>query len=362
MTGGQVLILTKTLFPVRPNPRDAFAPTNLRIIADEAGVSLMTVSRALRGAAGVAEKTRQRINAIAAKHNYTANLLVTGIRTGRTWTAGVMMPVSHSFYSDIIWGAHDELAEAKYAMLLSVFPDDYTQAEKAEDLRHLMPLIERRVDGLIFRPTDDLATDRHFEELRRRQIPFVTVDRYLSGANCDFVGTDDYSGGVLVARHFLALGHRRVAFLAGPDFVSTSRQRRHGFTDTIEKAGAHCTTIQMRDFVDLDAARDFLALSPRPSAVFCVNDYMALALLAAARERSVKVPQELSVCGFADLPEASLVSPRLTTVHQDPRAIGRRAAQVLMHRIAARGADGAAEMIQITPSLVVRESTARLRE
>jgi LacI family transcriptional regulator len=344
---------------VHPRKRADSTPANLRIIADEAGVSLMTVSRALRGANGVAEETRQRVNAIAAKHNYAINMLVTGIRTGRTWTAGVMMPVSHSFYSDIISGVHDELAQAKYAMLLSAFPDDYSKSGNAEDLRHLMPLIERRVDGLIFRPTDDLATDLHFEELRRRHIPFVTVDRYLSEAHCDFVGTDDYSGGAMVARHFLELGHHRVAFLAGPDFVSTSRQRRRGFMDTIEEAGAYCTTIQMKDFVDLDAARDFMALNPRPTAAFCVNDPMAVALLSFARERGVKVPQELSISGFADLPESSLVSPSLTTVHQDPKVIGRRAAQVLLKRIAERGKNEAFEMIQITPSLVVRESTSR---
>ena len=337
----------------------SFTPANLRIIADEAGVSLMTVSRALRGANGVSEQTRQKVNAIAVKHNYAANMLVTGIRTGRTWTAGVMMPVSHSFYSGIISGVHDELAQAKYAMLLSAFPEDYSKSGDAEDLRHLTPLIERRVDGLIFRPTDDLAADRHFEELRRRQIPFVTVDRFLTGARCDFVGTDDYSGGAMVARHVLELGHRSVAFLAGPDFVSTSRQRRRGFTDTIEKAGAKCTTIQMKDFVDPDAARDFLALSNRPSAAFCVNDPMAVTLLLMAQQSGIRVPQDLSISGFADLPEATLVSPRLTTVHQDPNSIGRRAAQVLLKRIAVREQVQVFEMIQITPSLVVRESTSR---
>ena len=129
--------------------------------------------------------------------------------------------------------------------------------------------------------------------------------------------------------------------------------------DTIEEAGAYCTTIQMKDFVDLDAARDFMALNPRPTAAFCVNDPMAVALLSFARERGVKVPQELSISGFADLPESSLVSPSLTTVHQDPKVIGRRAAQVLLKRIAERGKNEAFEMIQITPSLVVRESTSR---
>jgi LacI family transcriptional regulator len=269
-----------------------------------------------------------------------------------------MMPVNHSFYSGVIAGVHDELARAKYAMLLSSLPTDYSKPGNSADLRHLMPLIERRVDGLIFRPTDDRASDRHLEELRRRRIPFVTVDRHLPAAHCDFVGTDDYSGGTMAARHLFAMGHRRVGFLAGPDFVSTSRQRCRGFVDTMQEAGGRCTTIQMQDFVDPAAAKQFMALRPRPTAVFCVNDPMALVVLALAREQGIRVPQELSVVGFADLPEASVVTPRLTTVRQDPPAIGRRAAQLLLQRINGAAETGAYEMIQLAPALVVRESTA----
>jgi LacI family transcriptional regulator len=319
---------------------------------------MMTVSRALRGTKGVSSATRDRVKLIAQKHHYTPNLLVTGIRTGLTWTAGVMMPVNHVFYSEIIAGVHDELARSSYALLLSSLPVDYSTPGESADLRHLMPLIERRVDGLIFRPTDDRATDRHLEELRRRRIPFVTVDRHLPAAHCDFVGTDDYSGGTMVARHLLELGHRHVGFLAGPDFVSTSHQRRRGFMDTILAAAGRCTTLEMQDFVDPAAARHFLALQPRPTAVFCVNDPMALVMLALARDQGVRVPQDLSVVGFADLPEASVVTPRLTTVRQDPQAIGRRAAQLLLHRISAETKSDTFEMIQLTPTLAVRESTA----
>lgn len=317
----------------------------------------MTVSRSLRGSVGVSDATRESVRQIAQKYNYTTNMLVHGMRTGHTLTVGVMMPVNHPFYGGIIAGAHDELARAKYAMMVSSLPVDYSSPGQSADLRHLMPLIERRVDGLIFRPTDDRATDRNLDELRRRRIPFVTVDRHLPAAHCDFVGTDDYTGGAMMARHLLQLGHRQVAYLAGPEFVSTSRQRGRGFADTMEEAGGHCTTIVMKDFVDEAAAREFLSMQPRPTAVFCVNDPMALVVLAHARKLGVKVPQELSVAGFADLPEAAVVIPGLTTVRQDPHAIGRRAAQVLLRRIAGASDGDRFEMIQLTPDLAIREST-----
>lgn len=330
-------------------------PASLRRIADELGLSMMTVSRAVRGVAGVSEKARRQVMEVAQRMHYTPNKLVTGIRTGRTWTAGVMMPVENRFFAEIIGGVYGELAESKYAMLLSALPIEYSNKG---DMDHLMPMIERRVDGLIFRATDDQATDKHFSELWRRRIPFVTVDRQLPSAHCDFVGTDDYNGGVIAARHLLALGHRKVGQLAGPDSVSTARNRRRGFEDTIKAAGGTCSTIEMTDFVNRESAHRILTQNPRPTAIFCVNDMMAYDLYVVARELGINIPDDLSVVGFADLPESSLASPGLTTIRQDPHAIGRRAVQILLKRITSKDVNAAFEMIQLMPSLVVRESTA----
>jgi LacI family transcriptional regulator len=266
-----------------------------------------------------------------------------------------MMPVHNSFYGGIVSGISQALAETSYATLLADLPLNYSETGVAADVRHLLPLLERRVDGLIFRPTDDQATDAHLAELRRRRIPFVTVDRHLPGATCDFVGTDDHRGAALAAAHLLGLGHRHVAFLAGPDFVSTARLRRRGFTAAIARGGGECTTLAMADFVDVAAAKRLLALRPRPTAVLCVNDFMAIALLRVAREQGVRVPEELSVIGFADVPEAAVVTPALTTLRQDPKAIGRAAARLLLQRIER---PGRAECIRLMPELVVRESTA----
>jgi DNA-binding LacI/PurR family transcriptional regulator len=269
------------------------------------------------------------------------------------------MPVGHHFYSNVISGVHEELVQHDYAMMLSDFTSDYTSPGKDGDFSNLKALVARRVDGLIFRPTLDNATDLHFEELRKRNIPFVTVDRRLLAANCDFVGTDDYDGGASAARHLLNLGHRHLGHLAGPALVSTARQRRRGFEDTIQNAGAKCTVIEMPDFADEAHVRKMLMLSDRPSAVFCVNDPTAFILFKFARELGLSIPQDLSVIGFADLPESQYVNPALTTMRQDPQTIGRRAARLLLSRINEKREPEAFEAIQLTPTLVVRDSTTQ---
>jgi LacI family transcriptional regulator len=332
---------------------------SLKLIAAEAGVSIMTVSRALRGSGDVAPDTRDRILAIAAKHNYAPNMLVTGIRTGETRTIGVVMPVTAEFYSHVIAGIHSYLADNNYAMILSDI-GVHVSLDGSIDKQHLQRLVERRVDGVIFRPTDDGATDSHFEELRRHRIPMVVVDRFLAKANCDFVGTDDYLGGMLAAQHLLDRGHRRLAHLAGPDFISTARRRRRGFEDAVREAGAECEVIPLSGFHDDEAGvRRLLDLQPLPTAVFCANDETAADLYRAALKAGIRIPEDLSVVGFADLQIARKLMPPLTTIRQDPREIGRRASRMLLQLIGDLKANRKRpfETIQLGPELVVRDST-----
>ena len=332
---------------------------SLKLIASEAGVSMMTVSRALRGANDVSPKTRERILEIADRLNYTPNMLVTGIRTGRTQTIGVMMPVTSEFYGRVIAGVHDHLAEQNYAMMLSNTAV-HVSHDGTVDQQHLQRLVERRVDGVIFRPSDDGATDTHFEELRKRNIPLVVIDRFLPKAHCDFVGTDDYMGGTLAAHHLLDLGHRRVAHLAGPDFVSTARRRRRGFEDTIHDARADCQVIALQGFHDVEGVTSLLQQKKLPTAVFCANDDTAADLCRMARHAGLRIPRDLSVVGFADLAIARQLDPALTTIRQNPEEIGRRAASLILEAL---GHNGSAkkrshENVQLAPTLIVRDSTA----
>lgn len=178
------------------------------------------------------------------------------------------------------------------------------------------------------------------------------------------MGTDDEAGGRLAAEHLLSLGHRRVAHIAGSDLVSTSRRRRRGFEETIRAGGGTCVSLEDPSFGrfesvsgEIDVATQLLNTTPRPTAVFAVNDYMAAAVYDAAAERGLRIPDDLSVVGFADLKHVRLLRPTLTTIRQCPEEIGREAAQLVLGRLDGKF-DRAPQKRLLPVTLVSRASTA----
>ena len=336
-------------------------PVSLRDVARAVGLSAMTVSRALRDDGTVAGPTRRRVLAAAARPRYRPNLLMHGVRTGRSRTVGVVVPASTPFLAGILQGIHDALDAADYAMLVAWNPLHFAAPANRAERRHIRRLLERRVDGLILRPTHDAATDDDFREVRKEGLPLVVVDRELPGVRCDFAGTDDEAGARMAADHLLALGHRRLGHLAGPQAVSTARLRRRGFERAVAAfgRGASCRTVEGHDFRGLrDEALRLLRASPRPTAVFCANDDAATSLYESADALHLRIPQDLSVVGFADLPVASMLRPALTTVRQDPVRIGREAVRLLLARCASGAPRNGPVAVRLEPELVVRGSTA----
>ena len=213
-------------------------------IAEEAGVSIMTVSRVLRGKEDVAEATRERVLEVAGKYGYRPNLLVRGIQTGKTGTIGVLLPPFPS-YDELLSGIHDELVQADHVPInIWSASDAVDQSIDAHEVTQIHRLLDRRVDGVILKPVDEAVSDDYLREVWERGIPLVVVDRELPRTHADFVGTDDLEGGRIVARHLLGLGHRRLAqFLLG-DSISTYALRCRGFGDCVaEVADAQVDTV-----------------------------------------------------------------------------------------------------------------------
>lgn len=333
----------------------------LRTVAVRAGVSESTASRILAGQRQYDARTIARVLAAAEALRYRPNSLVRGILSGRSRTIGVVVPASTPFLAAVLRGIHDALAAADHALLLSWNPLHFAVPGNVVERRHIHRLLEHRVDGLILRPTHDAATDDDYREIRDRRLPLVVVDRELPGVACDFAGTDDAGGARMAADHLLQLGHRRLGHLAGPRSVSTARLRREGFERTVADfgRGAVCRTVEGPDFRGLrDEALRLLRARPRPTAVFCANDDAAASLYEAANALHLRIPQDLSVVGFADLPHAVWMRPPLTTVRQDPVAIGCEAARIVLARCAARAGRNGPIVARLKPELVVRGSTA----
>jgi LacI family transcriptional regulator len=342
---------------------------NLRQIAEDLGVSMMTVSRGLRGSSEVSAVTRERILAAAERLKYRPNRVVNAFKTGRTGLVGVMVRPSKLYRCDLIEGIHDELVAAG---ILPVMHFSRTGGEAARDtaeLGCLHRLLDQRVDGIVFWPSDETVPNHYLEEVWKRGVPLVAVDRRLPRTRADFSGTDDVAGGRIAAEHLLGLGHRRIAILCGEPWVSTYADRRQGFVDAVaaHKAAATrnkdgddavvCEQIDCRNEASLDEARELLSRSDRPTAVFAVSDVLAAHVYEAAAALKLSVGVGVSVLGYADIPEAGFLQPSLSTMRQDFHEIGRNAARLLLDRIEGRVTADRARSVRITPTLVARQST-----
>lgn len=332
--------------------------TNIRQVAKVAGVSVITASRAISGRGSVAAATRQRVLEVAERLKYRPNRLVPAVIGGRSHTVGVMVPIGSWFQAQLIRGIHDVLSEHGHLPIVHFHGDGPGADRDAKELDYLHRLIDHRVDGIIFLPSDESVSHNYLKEVWERGLPLVAVDRRLSRTKADFSGTDDRLGGRLAAEHLLSLGHRRLVHITGESWVSTYSDRRRGFEEAVRSHGGvsyRCVQCSRSDCEDL--ARDILTSPGWPTAIFAASDRMATHVYAAADAVGLRIGADLSVVGFADLTEAQGLRPRLTTLSQDPIAIGGNAAWLLLDRLEARVVSDKPRSVRITPLLVRRDST-----
>jgi LacI family transcriptional regulator len=329
----------------------------LKQIADELGISMMTVSRALNGRDDVAEATRLRVLEAAKRLRYRPNRLVHALKSGRSRTVGVMISVRLSFNAAIIHGIHDMLAEHNCLPVLH-FHGEGPQASRDDAERaYLHRLLDQRVDGIIFWPSDETVPQLYLREVWERGVPLVAVDRRLPLTKADFSGTDDVAGGRLVAEHLLALGHRRLGHITGEPWVSTYADRRQGFEEAV--AGKSDVQLAVADCANVDSgpvARAMLSRRGRPTAIFVPNDRMAPPIYEAAEALGLTIGRDLSVVGFGTLEETKWLRPRLTTVDQRPYEIGRTAAALLLDRIEGRERTTRPRSVRVLPEIAAGES------
>jgi LacI family transcriptional regulator len=343
---------------------------NLRQIAEELGVSMMTVSRALRGSPDVSAVTRERIVAAAERLKYRPNRIVSAFKTGRTGLVGVMVRPSKLYRCDLIEGIHEELVAAGVLPVMHFSSSGGEATPDAAELGCLHRLLDQRVDGIVFWPSDETVPNHYLEEVWKRGVPLVAVDRQLPHTRADFSGTDDVAGGRVAAEHLLGLGHRRLAILCGEPWVSTYADRRRGFVDAVTAHSTAiaennvgdeavvCEQVECRNEASLEEARALLRRPDRPTAIFAVSDVLAAHVYEASASSGISVGADVSILGYADIPESRFLRPGLSTLRQDFHAIGRNAARLLLDRIEGRVTTDRARSIRITPTIVTRQSTA----
>lgn len=332
----------------------------MKQVAQRAGVSTSTVSHVINKTRPVREDVRKRVLAIIDEMRYIPSAVARSLKNDKTRTIGVVIPDNtNPCRAELICGLEEAAVKAGYHILLC-----NGGAEPTRQTARLRALIEKRIDGLVL--VEGSAHDEWRALLGVQQIPVVLADHAVAGIEADFVGIDHEATGYLAIRHLLGLGHRDIAIVRGPRGQQPCDARLAGGLRALEEAGLklrpECVVLADGSCDGGFAAfRQLLALDAPPTAVFASNDLMALGGLCAASEAKVAVPGQLSVVGCDDIEPAAYAAPRLTTVAQPQRALGRLIAETLVARI--KGGQRPLRRELLEGELVVRQSTAppRLR-
>jgi LacI family transcriptional regulator len=331
-------------------------PVTLKELAARAGVHPSTVSRVVNEdpSLRIAAETRARIEALVAETGYRPNGLARSLKLRQSFMVAVVIPdVTNPLFAGIFRGIEDVALQRGYNVILC-----NTDGSPERERSHLEALHARRVDGVIM--ASATLADRAVERLRQLRMPFALVNRY-SDASDPWVGSDDRAGGRVATEHLISLGHRRIGHLAGPERISTARERRLGYLEALAAAGIppDDSLVVEASFMEEPGARAMerlLDLPRPPSAVFAVNDMAAVGAHAAVLRRGLRIPEDISLVGYDDVPLAAQLDPPLTTVHVPPAEFGRGAAEILFEQLDS-GAPSRRRIV-FEPRLVVRESTA----
>jgi LacI family transcriptional regulator len=322
----------------------------IRDVAQRAGVSVTTVSRALNGTGPVSEEARRRVAAASAELRYIPHGTARSLITRRTDVFGVVLPdLFGEFFSEVIRGMDPQAQERGYHLLLSGSHDGRREIEFA------VGAMRGRVDGMIVMSPD--VSGAELAESLPPDVPVVLLNCDVSGTDFSAINVDNFGGAREMVRHLVGLGHRRVAMITGSAANFDARERLRGFRAAVVEAGDGVVGVEAEgDFTEAGGYRAALELAGRddaPTAIFCANDSMAVGAISALRGAGRRVPDDVAVAGFDDIPIGRYLSPSLSSVRVDVNRMGARAVELLCHAIA-KDAPPAQELLGT--QLVVRRS------
>ena len=334
---------------------DAAPPSTLLDVARHAGVSPSTVSRILNGTAKVSDDKRLAVMAAIEKMNFAPNQMAQGLKKGRSMTIGIVVQdISSPFFDETLRGVDDGLKGTGFASV--IVSGHWNAAEEKERIRLLLA---RKVDGIILLSgrLDDAAI-LQFANHR----PIVSTGRALQTRSALGFKLDNEQGAYLAVRHLVDLGHRRIAFVTGPANNNDADERLTGYTRALREADiafdpALVTTGDFHEAGGLMAINRLFETNQQFTAVFAANDLSAYGVRLCLYRKGIRVPEDISLVGFDDLPGSSYTTPPLTTIRQPLYDMGRIATHALLTLI-----NGDPVMAAIPPlELVVRETTRRIR-
>jgi LacI family transcriptional regulator len=328
----------------------------IRQVADLAGVSTATVSRVINGRTEVSDRAREAVLRVVREHGYSTNRTARGLSAGRTGLVGVTTPVvHHSYFAVILDGAGEALYEQDMRIVLCP-----TLHEHEREVTLLDRLMHGTTDGALLMLPSESSTE--LKALTERGYPFVVIDPMEPlDEGIASVAAANASGAKAATEHLLALGHVHIGAIIGPPSWLASRERVNGFHAALAGAGiAPDRSLEIPSDFEIGggyaAAAKLLDRPDRPTAIFGFNDNIAIGVIRAARERGIRIPEDISLVGFDDAEEAMLVTPTLTTVRQPLQEMGRMGVSLLSRLLEGQAVE--ALRVELATKLVVRESTA----
>jgi LacI family transcriptional regulator len=322
----------------------------LKDVARLAKVSVVTASNVLNHRHNVSQATRQRVMAAVSRTGYTANIVAKGLAGGRTNTLGVLIPdLATQYIGEIARGVSNEVYQAGMELLIST-------ATTTDRERSQLHFLQGVTDGLILiLPHSD---DDELQIVSQHDKPIVVIDHRGSTIKLPAVDTNNYTGGRMATEHLIGLRHERIGFISGRYEASAARLR--GYKEALLNAGITFdeSLIAQGDFSQpggFTATNHLLSLAKPPTAIFAANDLTAFGALEAIKEHGLRVPRDISVIGFDDIPMASQVFPPLTTIHQPLAEMGGAAVRMMIAKL--RGVEPPSQRITLTTELVLRGTT-----
>ena len=330
----------------------------MKDIARDLGVSLMTVSKALRSHSDISEETKRRALTHARELNYRPNWIARSLVTRRTYMVGLIIPdLMHSFFAEVAKGIARKFEPLGYQIVIS-----NSEENPDAELREVEVFLDRSVDGIIVAAAEPNVRGELFKTLQSHKIPYVLIDRLPSGFEGHFVGVKDEEIGLMATEHLIEQGCRRIAHLRGPA-NSTGIGRLRGYRRALAKHGLEAKLEyvvggQHEDSTGYEGMRKLLAVSPQPDGVFGYNDPVTAGAIKAILEAGLNVPGDLAMIGAGNVHYSDLLRVPLSTIDQSSSSIGETAAELLVSCIESK-TPVPVKRILIAPQLIVRESSRR---
>lgn len=327
----------------------------MKEIARKLGVSVSTVSRALKDSPELHPDTKKKIVEAAKAMNYQYNLLAQSLRISRTKVLGVVVPeLTSHFFSSNISGISDTAYRRGYNVMICQSNESYEQ-EKA----NVRTLVSSQVDGLLISLSRETKSYEHLQELYDRGIPFMMFDRVTEEIPVSKVTVDDAHGAYLAVRHLLEQGCRKIAYFSGPEDLYISKKRKEGYLEALKEFGipeaeASIYVTDLTSEGNRKISLEMLANKNRPDAVFAMIDPLAIDLMIVLKEKGIRIPDEIALAGFTNNPTSAVVDPSLTTISQPGYEMGKIAASHLLDQLD--------EVVSDEPQSFVLQTTLMARE